>query len=274
MKTIKTTWTRPSGDASTLARRILAQTHTLIAGTTGSGKSVLLRSIIHTALLDYPDEHKLILIDPKRTELWPYRGVPHCIGYASEPDEIIEQLTAALKLIDERTRRTRARNANDSDEPDVYVIIDEYADLMTTSKKQAVPLIQRIAQLGRSSRVHLILATQRPTRDIITGAIKVNLDCRIALRVPTPQDSRNIINQSGAELLPQWGYGLMVTPQSNEPEPIKPHYYSQSETRDLADRWSAQTQAVKKARKRAAARTAAAWAFGLVAVIAALVLVP
>ena len=274
MKTIKITWTRPSGDASTLARRILAQTHTLIAGTTGSGKSVLLRSIIHTALLDYPDEHKLILIDPKRTELWPYRDVPHCIGYASEPDEIIEQLTAALKLIDERTRRTRARNANDSDEPDVYVIIDEYTDLMTTRKKQAVPLIQRIAQLGRSSRVHLILATQRPTRDIITGAIKVNLDCRIALRVPTPQDSRNIINQSGAELLPQWGYGLMVTPQSNEPELIKPHYYSQSETRDLADRWSAQTKAVKKARNRAAARTAAAWSFGLVAVIAALVLVP
>lgn len=265
-------WHRPAGEASTLARRILAQTHTLIAGTTGSGKSVLLRSIIHTALLDYPDERKLILIDPKRTELWPYRNVPHCIGYASEPDEIIEQLTAAIKLIDARTMRTRARNANDSDEPDVYVIIDEYADLMTTSKKQAVPLIQRIAQLGRSSRVHLILATQRPTRDIITGAIKVNLDCRIALRVPTPQDSRNIINQGGAELLPQYGYGLMVTPQSNEPELIKPHYYSQNETRELANRWSAQTKAAQKARKRAAARAASLLACGLTAAIAVLIL--
>ena len=98
-----------------------------------------------------------------------------------------------------------------SDRAHVYIIIDEFADLMTTQKKQTLPHLIRIAQLGRAANIHLIIATQRPTKDIINGQIKVNIDCRVALRCPTAQDSRNIINVKGAETLPRYGYGYYLT---------------------------------------------------------------
>ena len=103
-----------------------------------------------------------------------------------------------------------------SGEPDIYIIIDEFADLMTTQKRETMPQIIRLAQLGRAANLHLILATQRPTRDIINGQIKVNLDSRIALRCPTAQDSRNIINTKGAETLPRYGFGYYLTPNGCE----------------------------------------------------------
>jgi DNA segregation ATPase FtsK/SpoIIIE-like protein len=102
----------------------------------------------------------------------------------------------------------RIKKSTDSD---VYIIIDEFADLMTTQKRETMPAIIRIAQLGRAANIHLILATQRPTKDIITGQIKVNIDSRVGLRCPTAQDSRNIINIKGAESLPRYGYGYYLT---------------------------------------------------------------
>ena len=94
----------------------------------------------------------------------------------------------------------------------VYIVVDEFADLMTTQKRQTMPNIIRLAQLGRAANVHLILATQRPTKDIVNGQIKVNMDSRVGLRCPTAQDSRNIINIKGAETLPRYGYGYYLTP--------------------------------------------------------------
>ena len=94
----------------------------------------------------------------------------------------------------------------------VYIIIDEFADLMTTDKKRCLPLVQRIAQLGRAANMHLIICTQRPTVDMLPGVIKVNIDSRIALRCPTAQDSRNLVRVSGAEKLPRYGKGLYTSP--------------------------------------------------------------
>ena len=107
-------------------------------------------------------------------------------------------------------QRQRIKKSNAAD---IYIIIDEYADLIIQAKKQVEPYIIRLSQLGRAANIHLILATQRPTRDIVTGAIKVNLDSRVALRCSTAQDSRNILDVKGAETLPRYGYAYYRTPE-------------------------------------------------------------
>lgn len=208
----KKAWKTPGGMAATVCLDMLAQPHLLIAGSTGSGKSVLLNTLIYTALYKAPHRVNFILIDPKRVELIDYKELPHTLGYASEPDEIAAALAYAVEVMEDRYKRMQAARQKKSDEADIFVIIDEFADLMTTQKRETLPHIIRLAQLGRAANLHLIIATQRPTRDIITGQIKVNIDARVALRCPTAQDSRNIINASGAETLPRYGCGYYLTP--------------------------------------------------------------
>ena len=128
-----------------------------------------------------------------------------------------------------------------SKEADIYIIIDEYADLITTSKKDVERLICRIAQLGRAAKIHLIIATQRPTRDVITGQVKVNIDSRLALRVPTAQDSRNIINTKGAELLGKYGQGYYLTPDTLTPQLVDISYIQEAELADRVQWWTSQT---------------------------------
>ena len=174
---------------------------------------MVINSTIYTALYKSPAQCNLVLIDPKRVELVKYRNLPHTIAYASEPDQIIKTIQKCVDLMESRYKATQRRGAVKSTESDVYIIIDEFADLMTTSKRETLPNLCRLAQLGRAANIHLIIATQRPTRDIINGQIKVNLDSRLALRCPTHQDSRNIIDQKGAESLPRYGYGYYYTPE-------------------------------------------------------------
>lgn len=213
-------WNTPGGMAASSCLNMLEQPHLLIAGSTGSGKSVLINSLIYTALYKSPSSCNLILIDPKRVELVEYRDLPHTIGYASEPAEIAGILSATVALMETRYKTMQDLRLKKSLECDVYVIVDEFADLMTTQKRQTLPALQRLAQLGRAANIHLILATQRPIRDIVDGQIKVNMDSRVALRCPTAQDSRNIINMKGAETLPRYGYGYYLTPETIQPQLI------------------------------------------------------
>lgn len=213
---MKITWIAPAGAAPALCLSILDQPHILIAGATGSGKSVIINSTIYTALYKAPTQCKLVLIDPKRVELVKYRNLPHTIAYASEPIQIIQTIQKSVELMESRYKAMQRRGEVKSCEAAVYIVIDEFADLMTTSKRETLPNLCRIAQLGRAANVHLIIATQRPTRDIINGQIKVNLDSRLALRCPTPQDSRNIIDRKGVETLPRYGYGYYYTPDGLE----------------------------------------------------------
>lgn len=207
-----TIWKTPGGVAHNSALDMLQQTHLLIAGSTGSGKSVLINTLIYTALFRSPAEVRFVLIDPKRVELVDYSELPHTLKYASEPPEIITALNASVAEMESRYKRMQTARQKKSTEPEIYIIIDEFADLMTTQKRATLPQLQRLAQLGRAANIHLIVATQRPTRDIINGQIKVNIDSRIALRCPTPQDSRNIIDRKGAETLPRYGFGYYLTP--------------------------------------------------------------
>lgn len=189
---------------------LMSSNHVLIAGASGSGKSVLIRRcLIDCAASGY----SVALIDPKKLELRPWRDCVNTVGYADEIPSIISLLHLMTDTMDARYRRT-PEGQYMSGEPDIWVIIDEYADLVTIGtpqqRREIKTLVQRIAQLGRAARIHVLLATQRPTRDIIDGAIKVNITTRLALHCPTAQDSRNIINYSGAELLPIHGQGYLL----------------------------------------------------------------
>ena len=179
---------------------MIQQPHLLIAGATGSGKSVLVNQLLHT-LLSYSTPG-LILIDCKGVELSEYRSYQNTLDYADSPAQAVKALEYAVDIMQSRYKQLQAAGLKKWNGADIYIIIDEFADLMTTSKKAVQPLIQRLAQLGRAAKIHIILCTQCPLRDIIPTAIKCNFDSRIALRTATAQDSRNILGIPGAESLP------------------------------------------------------------------------
>lgn len=228
----------PGGSVSALALDILKQPHTLIAGATGSGKSVLINTLIITALHFAPTEKQLILIDPKRVELIDYKNTPHAILYASEPAQILKAINSGVQIMEHRYKQMQRRRLKNYPGADVYIIIDEFADLMTTQKRETLPTLCRLAQLGRAARIHLILATQRPTRDIINGQIKVNIDSRLALRCPTAQDSRNIINDNGAETLPRYGQGYYLTPDTLHPVLVTIPYTPPEQINKIITHWT------------------------------------
>lgn len=209
-----TTHTTSAGEtAPALFLNMIQQPHILIAGASGSGKSVMLNGIICTILHRPPTAAQLILIDPKRTELNEYAAAPHTLLHATEPDEIPAALGYALQIIDRRFKAMQAATERIYSGADLYIIIDELADLMTTQKKQVTPLLQRIAQIGRAAKVHIIAATQCPLAKIIPTEIKVNFTALVGLHTLSRQHSRNIIERTGCELLPLYGQCLYSTPE-------------------------------------------------------------
>ena len=194
--------------------------HLLIAGATGSGKSVCMNAIITSFLLrTRPDEVKLLLVDPKKVEFTPYVDIPHLIGpIINDPMQASTALKVIVQIMDERYEvfsQNGVRNIEVYNEkvkagafeqplkplPYIVVIIDELADLMAVAGKEVEVSIQRITQLARAAGIHLIVATQRPSTDVITGIIKANIPSRIAFSVSSGIDSRTIIDHTGAERL-------------------------------------------------------------------------
>lgn len=240
-------YTAPHGRIYNLFEDMTKQPHLLVAGATGSGKSVVVNGIITTLLFRFPDEAKLILIDPKRVELSPYKNLPHTVYYASEPDTMLYALQYAMQICESRYIEMERRRERKYSGGDLYVIIDEFADLMTTQRRTVAPLVQRLAQIGRASRVHLIIATQCPLRAIIPTEIKCNIDSRIGLRTRSAQDSRNILGKAGLEELPMYGQGIYMTPQGDKLYRIP--YIPENEQTRLIEHWQLQTPK-KKERKR------------------------
>jgi len=232
--------------------------HLLIAGATGSGKSVCINAFITTILLrTSPDEVKLLLIDPKKVEFVAYQKIPHLIcPVISDATEAAKMLRVVVSMMENRYEvfsKVGVRNITTYNEllvkqpqdhlefmPWIIVIIDELADLMIVAGKEVESSIQRITQLARAAGIHLIVATQRPSTDVITGIIKANIPSRIAFAVSSGIDSRTILDHIGAERL--LGYGDMLFFPVGEPSSIRIQgvYVSDEEVRRLAEAVSLQ----------------------------------
>lgn len=229
------TWYLPKGITYDLFKDMSKQNHLLVAGKTGSGKSVIVNGIITTLLYKAPFQVQFILIDPKRVELSPYKNLPHTIKYASEPKDMVSALQLAMNICDTRYKQMEKVGHRLYQGGDIYVIIDEWADLMTTNRRAVAPIIQRLAQVGRAAKVHVILCTQTPIAKVIPTEIKCNFDSRVGLRTRSAQDSRNILGYAGLENLPKYGQGVYMTPESDDLWNIP--YVDETEQKRLINHW-------------------------------------
>lgn len=195
-------WRTPEGDVYKLFRDMAAQPHLLIAGATGSGKSVLENGIIHTLLYSSPSSVQFILLDPKRVELLDYKRLPHVLKYASEPTDMAEALRYALETVNTRYKLMARKRLREYDGGHIYIIIDELAALMTSQKKTVLPLLQQLGQIARAARVHMIACTQTVKADVLPTVLTCNFDSRVALRTSNAQQSRMIVDCSGCETFP------------------------------------------------------------------------
>lgn len=221
--------------------------HLLIAGQTGSGKSIMINDILTSLLYrNTPSDLKLILVDPKQVELTPYNDIPHLLApVIHEPEKCISALKWAVAEMDRRLKTIAAagrRNIaeyntlkKDESMPYIVVVIDELADLMMIASRDVETLIVRLAQKARASGIHLVLATQRPSVDIITGLIKANIPARIAFTTASQVDSRTIIDQMGAEKLLGQGDMLFLTSEMPKPKRVQGAFISDDETIKVAD---------------------------------------
>ncbi|NTU72873.1 DNA translocase FtsK [Candidatus Roizmanbacteria bacterium] len=230
--------------------------HTLIAGTTGSGKSVMLNAWITTFLMrTKPEELRMILVDPKRVELALYNGIPHLLTEVIvEPDKILKALSWTVSEMENRykefatvgVRNLEGFNALEGVEKKPYIVfvIDELADLMMFASSEAEDFITRIAQMARATGIHLVLATQRPSVDVITGLMKANIPTRLAFNVSSMVDSRVIIDMPGAEKLLGKGDMLFLPPDQAKPRRIQGPYITDKEVAEVVKFLKAQVPVV------------------------------
>ncbi len=260
-------------DGMPLVPDLVKMPHLLIAGTTGSGKSVCINTVVSSVLLcRRPEEVKLVLIDPKMVELDGYRNLPHLLTpvvtemnrASAVLDWAVEKMEERYRVlkdvgvrniaeynemtVDDRRRRIEARgefpDAYPESLPYIVIVIDELADLMMVARKEVENSIIRLAQKSRAIGIHLILATQRPSADVITGLIKSNLPSRIAFRVNAKGDSRIILDFNGAEKLLGGGDMLFLTPGAPQPVRCQGTYMSDNEIRGLIQYVTAQASPV------------------------------
>jgi S-DNA-T family DNA segregation ATPase FtsK/SpoIIIE len=229
--------------------------HLLIAGTTGSGKSVCVNAILTCLLLNNtPEDLRMILIDPKRVELTGYNGVPHLLApVVVEIERVIGALQWMTREMDKRYHmfaQAGARNISDYNTrmklqgtkklPFLVVVIDELADLMMIAPGETEQTITRLAQLARATGIHMVLATQRPSVDVVTGLIKANFPARIAFAVASNTDSRVILDQPGAERLLGRGDMLFQAPDAPAPARLQGVFVSDHEIQNLVEFWRSQ----------------------------------
>ena len=232
-------WFTPDGMMPNLFIDMSKQAHVLIAGASGSGKSVVVNDLVYTLLYKAPSQAQFILIDPKRVSLMKYKHLPHTIVYANRQNDMINALKKAVDIMEARYTKMEAQGLEDYIGSDIYVIIDELADLMTTNGKVVTPLIQRLCQLGRAAKIHTVAATQCTLSCVISTTIKVNFDCKVALRTADAQQSRNIMAANGCELLPRHGKAYYITPEYNRVKVNVPKVEDAEYTR-LIKHWEAQ----------------------------------
>ncbi len=231
---------------------LAAMPHLLVAGATGSGKSIFLQALTLTLVMNLPPKRlRLVLIDPKRVEMNRFQDLPHLLGPVEvEPKRILAVLQWLVAEMQRRYRLFEQRRVRDIESfhqkyPDremsyIVVVIDELADLMMHAAEQVEAALVRLAQLARATGIHLVVATQRPSVDVITGLIKANFPARIAFQVAAAVDSRVILDQPGAEALLGRGDMLFLPPDAPAPIRVQGPYVDEEEIRRVVDFWKAQ----------------------------------
>ncbi len=267
-QTLTTTYDRPENrllvalgkdiSGETVTAQLDKMPHLLVAGSTGSGKSVCINGIITSILMrTKPEEVKLLLIDPKKVELSYFNHIPHLLApVVTDPKKAAFALRKIVQEMEERyelfaqngVRNIEGYNKqaeSGSELPFIVVIIDELADLMLVASKDVEESIMRITQMARAAGIHLIVATQRPSVDVITGVIKANIPSRIAFAVSSQIDSRTILDMSGAEALVGKGDMLFFPSGESKPLRVQGAYVSEQEVMDVVDFIKAQQPTIQ-----------------------------
>lgn len=238
----------------TVVADLVDMPHLLIAGATGSGKSVCINTIISSLLMQFTPEHlRLLLIDPKRVELSAYQGLPHLLRpvlvEVEESPPALRGLIAEMQLRYKRFQNVKARNIQTYNQrisnaeermPYIVLVIDELADLMMTASNEVEQSLCRLAQLGRATGIHLVIATQRPSVDVLTGLIKANFPSRISFVVSSHIDSRTILDGVGAETLLGRGDMLFLPTDYMKPKRMQGAYISDDEVQNISNHWNKQ----------------------------------
>lgn len=233
------TYTAPNCTEYELFTAVLEQYNTLIAGCVGSGKSVFEEGMIYNILNHYtPDEAELYLIDPKMVELDPWRAMPHCSGYADD----VEGATYLLDEIYERMMRRYSAMKEAGEKKftgsHIYCFIDEMSDLIMNGGKPVIAKIQKILQLGRAARIHLVCCSQTVSRYSVPSVLQVNLTCSVGLHCKAAIDSRMIIGQAGCEALPL--YGKAIVSANGKLETVTVPMYTSKHIDGMRHYWMAQ----------------------------------
>jgi len=233
---------------------LAAMPHMLIAGATGSGKSVCINSVIISLLFQYsPEDLRFLIVDPKKVELTNYNGIPHLLTpVITEVDKTVNALRWAVKEMEERFKILSGAGKRNivaynsavlvNKLPYIVIIIDELADLMATSARDVEAAIVRLSQMARAVGIHLVVATQRPSVNVITGLIKANIPGRIAFAVASQIDSRTILDTSGAEKLLGKGDLLFKAADLGKPRRIQGAFLSDAEIERVIDFWKQQDE--------------------------------
>lgn len=219
--------------------------HILLAGTTGSGKSVAMHSLLCGLLFKVtPNRCRLLMIDPKKVEFSYYSGLPHLLApIATSTAEALHALKELCRIMDNRYKeleQSGKKNIDEADKPHIILAVDELADLIMTSDGEAENYLIRLAQLGRAAGVHLLLATQRPTRAIIPGLLSANMPCKIALQVSSIRESVVILDHKGAEALTGCGDALIKPPDRVTEIRTQTAYTTAADVQTVVQWWKTQ----------------------------------
>lgn len=248
---VSTAWNKP--DNRFCDERLLGMfdsPHLLIGGETGSGKSTLLNAIMLSAITKYsPKDVKFYLIDTKRVELTQYKNLPHTIGFVKEAKDVPPLLESVSRYMDSEYDRMEAIGIRKSDRPHMYIVIDEIADLMISAYNKLIQAgLQRILQIGRACNVHIIACTQSPSRKTLPAELVINFTNRVALHCASAIESRQILNESGAENIEELGDCLYKAPMKGIRLLSGIPFYSESDIKSCVTFWAEQGVAKQMAR--------------------------
>lgn len=232
--------------------------HVLIAGTVGSGKSVLENAVLRSLLCtkfpgseDNGQNARFVLIDPKKVELDIYKTLPHTIMYADNISAIESALNRVRNIVDMRLAQMKAQGIRKSKECPIYVFIDEMLDIVTSNRgKEISRLIADIVSISRATNIFFVMLTQAPNRKVLRPEIVLNCNCRVALRCNSPIESRQIIGSDEATLLPKHGLGIVI--QNIDSYQIEIPFFSDSEIEELVKEWTKQHKLYNYFRRRMA----------------------